>query len=174
VSWARHHENRTLFANNTLLLYNSLNLNVDYGGDCSVVQISPNVLRICTYAFLRAIKYYKYHNLGIALDHWIGMCACPQLVEEKENMPKSSPCSSSYLVSYPLQELLVHLIIIELVPFISFDSRSTMTAVLKLCGGCAKDIYPMEEQVNCDGKKYHKSCCKCHDCGCQVLSLLHC
>lgn len=26
-------------------------------------------------------------------------------------------------------------------------------SALKLCGGCAKDIYPMEEQINCDGEK---------------------
>ena len=36
------------------------------------------------------------------------------------------------------------------------------------CGGCGKSILGMDEKYNCDGRVYHRECCKCKDCGLQL------
>lgn len=36
------------------------------------------------------------------------------------------------------------------------------------CGGCGKNILGMDEKYNCDGRVYHRECCKCKDCGLQL------
>lgn len=36
------------------------------------------------------------------------------------------------------------------------------------CKICSKAIYPMDPQINLDGSKFHKTCAKCGECGCQI------
>jgi len=36
------------------------------------------------------------------------------------------------------------------------------------CKICLKAIYPMDPQINLDGSKFHKTCAKCGECGCQI------
>lgn len=36
------------------------------------------------------------------------------------------------------------------------------------CKICSKTIYPMDPQINLDGSKFHKTCAKCGECGCQI------
>jgi hypothetical protein len=38
------------------------------------------------------------------------------------------------------------------------------------CSICTKPVYPMDPQINLDGKKFHKPCAKCLDCGCQITT----
>lgn len=38
----------------------------------------------------------------------------------------------------------------------------------KKCLLCQKAIYPMDPQLNLDGRLFHKSCAKCADCACQI------
>ena len=36
------------------------------------------------------------------------------------------------------------------------------------CKICSNAIYPMDPQINLDGSKFHKTCAKCGECGCQI------
>lgn len=36
------------------------------------------------------------------------------------------------------------------------------------CRVCTKAVYPMDPQLNLDGKLFHKPCAKCADCQCQI------
>ena len=36
------------------------------------------------------------------------------------------------------------------------------------CPVCNKTVYPNDPKIVLDGCKYHKSCAKCVDCGCQI------
>ena len=50
----------------------------------------------------------------------------------------------------------------------SFADRLAAARAATSCKICSKSVYPADPQLNLDGSLFHKACCKCADCGCQI------